>query len=69
MPDPKTLPTAAESLLAGILDDRPFADLSPAERIAIAQVHATLAVADRIDALDSAVRDLHETLHSRGGAR
>jgi hypothetical protein len=41
--------------------------LPAAEQIALIQIHATLAVADRIDTLDSAVRDLHETLNSRSG--
>lgn len=47
-------------------------DLTNAERIALAQVYATLAgveemrlIHDRIDSLDSAVCDLHETLRSR----
>ncbi len=53
----------AEALLAGLpAPDRLDYDL----RIVAAQAHATLAVADQIDVLDSTVRDLHETLRSRG---
>lgn len=33
-------------------------------RVAAAQAHATLAVVDAIGELDSALRDLHETLRS-----
>ncbi len=35
------------------------------EKLARANVFATLAVADMLDALDTAVRDLHETLRGQ----
>ncbi|GAA0719482.1 hypothetical protein Drose_05800 [Dactylosporangium roseum] len=62
-PDKPTHYAQAEAILAGLpKPDRLDYDL----QIAAAQAHATLAVADQLDSLDSTLRDLHETLRGSG---
>lgn len=54
----------AEQMARQILDD--VDTTSPDRKLAMAQAFATLAVAEHLDALDSTLRDVRETLRLRG---
>lgn len=65
MPDLTQPPTHHQQATA-ILTSMPAHDsLCYADALAMAQVHATLAMVDAVGVLDSALRDLHETLRSQ----
>lgn len=67
---PPNWPAANYAQAMALIESLPSSRTGHAdEKLARAQVYAVLAVADMLDALDTAVRDLHETLRGRGDDR